>query len=97
MVPVNRDILGRRVQVILHVRVFSPGYTPREWWAAVMHRRSRGYWPRTDLNAPWPIFRYWNLGPLDIRVWTARAMREQVTPSESSPQSSPLSVCEASQ
>jgi hypothetical protein len=77
MVPVNREILGRRVQVILHARIVSPDYTPREWWDTVMHRRSRGLWPR---SGPWPIFRYWNLGPLDVRVWTARAMSERAAP-----------------
>jgi hypothetical protein len=70
----NRDIAGRRVQIIVHARVLSRDYTVREWWDTVMPRRKRGYWPR---RGPWPIFYFWLLGPLDVRVWTKRAMRER--------------------
>jgi hypothetical protein len=72
MTILNRDILGRRVQFLLALRVWSDGYTPREWWDAVMHRRGRGFYPR---SGPWPIFYYWCLGPIDFRVFTAKAMK----------------------
>lgn len=35
--------------------------------------RSRGYWPR---SGPWPIFRYWTLWRLELRVFTARCGKE---------------------
>lgn len=73
MTALNRVVLGRRVQILLHVRVVSSDYSVREWWDQAMKRRSRGLYPRS--GGPWPIFRYWNLGPVDVRVWTDEAMR----------------------
>lgn len=51
----NRDVRGRRVQVI--------------WHSWLWRRRGRGPWPR---SGPFPIFRYWLLGPFDVRVFTRR-------------------------
>lgn len=74
MTLLNRDVLGRRVQILAHVRILSRDHTVREWWDGAVRRRGRGYWPQ---SGPWPIFRYWMLGPLVVRVWTARAMWEE--------------------
>lgn len=70
MTLLNRDIRGRRVLLIAYLRVLSRDYTVREWWDQAMHRRGRGWWPR---SGPGPIFYYWALGPLDLRVFTRKA------------------------
>jgi hypothetical protein len=74
MTLLNRDLFGRRVQALAHYRAFSPDYTLSEWWSEAVKRRGRGLWPR---SGPWPIFRYWALGPLELRVWTRTAQEEQ--------------------
>lgn len=78
MTLLNRDVRGRRTQVILAApsprALICGDYTLREWWDQIMHRRMRGYYPR---SGPWPIFYFWMLGPMDVRVWTAEAQRHQ--------------------
>lgn len=73
MTFLNRKIAGRRVQMGAHLRVISRDYTVREWRDEAVRRRGRGFYPR---SGPWPIFRYWMLGPFELRIFTARAMKE---------------------
>jgi hypothetical protein len=67
---INRNLFGRRVQLFAYVHVLSCAHTVREYVADDILRRGRGYWPR---GGPYPIFRYWRLGPVDLRVFTAEA------------------------
>lgn len=76
----DRVIRRRVVQLLVWTpdwrAVVCGDYTLPEWWDANVRCRQRGFYPRS--SPWWPIFHYWRLAVLELRVFSAETSKHLI-------------------